>query len=98
MSIALPAHGGGGLDGQNGDAVREDLELVGLVLRVEDLEARDGDDAHSDAVLLLDGAGGVDADVDLGAGGDDGERGVGRLQDGVGTLQSTLDAGALELG
>ena len=97
VSIALPAHGGGGLNRQDRDVVREDLELVGLVLRVEDFEARNGDNADSEAVLLLEGGGGINTDVDLRAGGDEGEGGVGSLQHGVSTLQGTLNSGALKL-
>ena len=98
MRVALPAHGGEGLDGQDGDVVGQDLELVGLVLGVKDLEAGHGDDAGGDAVLFLEVLGGVNADADLGAGGDESDGGAGVLDGDVGTLDGGLDAAVLQLG
>ena len=98
VSVALPAHGGESLDGEDGDVVGEDLELVGLVLGIEDLEARNGDNAGGNAVLLLEVGGSLDTDADLGTGGDEGDGSVGGLEGDVGTLEGLLDGGSLELG
>lgn len=98
MSVTLPAHGGGSLDGEDGDTVGEDLELVVLVLGIEDLEARNGDDTGNNVVVLLEVGGSLDGDADLGTGGDDGNGSVGGLNGDVGTLQSSLNAGVLKLG
>lgn len=98
VGVALPAHGGAGLNGQHGDAVGQDLETVGLVLGVEDLEARNGDNTGGDAVLLLEVLSSLDTDADLGTGRDNGDSGVGGVDSDVTTLQGTLDGGVLELG
>jgi hypothetical protein len=97
VSVTLPAHGGSGLDREDRDTVGEDLELVLLVLGIEDLEARDGDDTSNDVVLLLEVRGCLDGDADLRTGGDDGDGGVGGLDSDVGTLQGSLNAGVLKL-
>lgn len=98
MSVTLPAHGGGSLDGEDGDTVGEDVELVVLVLGIEDLEARNGDDTGNNVVVLLEVGGSLDGDADLGTGGDDGNGSVGGLNGDVRTLQSSLNAGILKLG
>lgn len=48
-------------------------------------------------MLLLEVGGGLDTDADFGTGGDEGDGGVGGLDDGVGTLQSSLNGRVLEL-
>lgn len=98
VRVALPTHGGGRLDGQCRDAVGDDLQSVRLVLRIEDLEAGDGDNTGNDAVLLLQVLGGIDTDAHLGARGNDGDGSVRSLQDDVATLEGILDGGVLELG
>lgn len=97
VRVALPTHGGQSLNGQDGNAVGKDLESVVLGLSIEDLEARDGDNTSDDVVLLLEVCSGLDTDADLGTGGDEGDGGVGGLDDGVGTLQSSLNGRVLEL-
>jgi hypothetical protein len=98
VRVALPTHGGAGLDGQNGDAVGQDLEAVLLGLGVEDLEARNRHNTGNDTVLLLEVGGGLDGDADLGTSGDNGDGGVGGVDNDVTTVQSALDGGELELG
>jgi hypothetical protein len=98
VRVALPTHGGAGLDGQHGDAVGEDLETVGLVLGIEDLEARNGHNTGSDTVLLLEICGSLDGDADLGTSGDNGDGSVGGVNSDVTTLQGALDSGELKLG
>lgn len=98
MSVTLPTHGGAGFNGQNGDTVGQDRQAVLLVLSIEDLEARNGDNAGSDTVLLLEVGGSIDTDADLGTGGDNGDGSVGGVNSNVGTLKGTLDGGVLELG
>jgi hypothetical protein len=98
VGVTLPTHGGASLDGQDGDTVGQDRQAVGLVLSIEDLEARNGDNAGSDAVLLLEVGSSIDTDADLGTGGDDGDGSVGGVNSDIGTLESTLDGGVLELG
>lgn len=98
VRVALPAHGRGGLDGQDGDAVGENLELVLLGLSIEDLKARSGDDTGNNAVLLLEGGGGVDGDADLGTGGDQSDSSVGGIDGDVGTLDGGLNGRVLQLG
>lgn len=97
MSVALPAHGRAGLDGEHGDAVGQDLETVRLVLGVENLEARNGDNAGGDAVLLLQVLSSLDTDADLGTGRDNRDGGVGGVDSDVATLQGTLNGRVLEL-
>lgn len=97
VGVALPAHGGAGLDGQNGDAVGQDLQAVLLGLRVKDLEARNGDNTGLDA-LGSEGLDRVDTDADLGTGGDDGDGGFRVLDGDVTTLDGLLDGRVLELG
>lgn len=98
MRVALPAHGGAGLDGQNGDAVGENLEAVLLVLSIEDLEAGHGDNTGSNAVVLLEIFGSLDTDADLGTGGDQSDSSVGGLDGNVTTADGVLDGGVLQLG
>lgn len=98
VRVALPTHGGQSLNGHDGDAVGKDLESVVLGLSIKDLEARDGDNTSDDVVLLLEVGGGFDTDADLGTSGDEGDGGVGSLDHGVGTLQSSLNGRVLELG
>lgn len=98
VRVALPTHGAKSLDGQHGNAVREDLEAVFLGLGIEDLEARNGDDAGSDTVLLLEVGSSLDGDADLGTGGDDGDGSVGGVNSDVSTVESVLHGGELKLG
>ena len=98
MSVALPAHGRAGLDGQHGDAVGQDLEAVLLVLGVEHLEAGNRHNTGGDAVVLLEVLGSLDTDADLGTGRHNGDGGVGGVHGDVTTLQGTLDGRVLQLG
>lgn len=98
VRVALPAHGRGGLNGEDGDVVGENLELVLLRLSVEDFEARNGDDTGDDTVLLFEGGGGFDGDADLGTGGDQSDSSVGGVDSDVGTLDGGLDGRVLQLG
>ena len=68
--VALPAEGDAGLDGDSlAHRGREHRLAVGGVLGLEDLPARQRDDPRRDA-LGLQGFGGLEGQVDLGAGGD----------------------------
>lgn len=98
VRVAFPAHGGEGLNGQDGDTVGEDRESVFLALGIKDLEAGNGDNAGGDVVLLLEVGGSLDTDADLGTSGDEDDVGVGSGKDGVTTLQTVLDGGVLQLG
>lgn len=98
VSVLLPAHGGHDLNGQRGDAVGENAELVVLGLGVKDLEAGKRDDTGLDAVLLGEELDGVNGNADLGTGGDKGDVGTLLLVEDVATLDRLLDGGALQLG
>lgn len=76
--------------GKDGRAVREDREAVVLVLSVEHSPAWQRDHSSFD-VLLLQGLGGVQGDVDLGTGGDDGDVGVLDFLNDVSSLSSLGD-------
>lgn len=97
MRIPFPAKGRHSFHTERWDTIWDNLESVGLVLDVEDLEARDGNNTCDDVVLLLEVVGGVDANADLRSGTDDGDVGVGGLEDGVTTLERRLDGGVLKL-
>lgn len=98
MRVSLPAHGAHGLDAENGDAIRKDRETVFLVLDIENLEARDGNDTGSDVVLLLQVLGSINANADLRTGRDDGNVGVLSIKSNISTLERLLDAGSLQMG
>ena len=96
VRVALPSHGGGGLDRHDGDAVREDLELVLLGLRVKHLEARSRDNTGTDA-LGLEGGGSIDSNADLRTGRDQSDSSVGGVDSDVGTLDGILNGRVLQL-
>ena len=98
VSVLLPTHGRHDLDGERGDAVGEDAEPVLLGLAVEDLEARERDNTGLDAVVVGEVLGGLDADRDLGTGGDEGYLGTLDLLEDVTTTGSVVDSGSLKLG
>ena len=98
VRVSLPAHGAHGLNAEDWKTVREDGETVLLVLSIEDLEARDGDDTGRDVVLLLQVLGSINANADLRAGGDNGDSSVLRIESNVSTLERLLNAGGLEMG
>lgn len=98
VGISLPAHGAHDLNRQRGDTVGQDGESVLLGLSVEDLEARNGDEAGLDAVLLLEVLGSLQADGDLRTSGNQGDVGTRDLTQDVTTLAGLLNGGTLELG
>ena len=49
VRVLVPAAGGSGLNGNDGEALAEDTLLVVFGLRVEDIHAHHGDDAGLDA-------------------------------------------------
>lgn len=97
MRVSLPAHRGHDLDGHGWNAIWEDAESVLLGLEVEDLEARDGDDLGANVVLLLQERDSVNADADLGSGGNEDNVGLLLIVHDVTTLDGGLDGGVLEL-
>lgn len=98
MRVFLPAHGGHDLDGQRGDPIGQDAELIVLGLAVEDLEAGNRDNPSLDAVVVGEVLGGLDADRDFRAGRDEGDLGTLDILENVPTLLGLLDDRALELG
>lgn len=97
MGVSSPTHSRHGLDGKDGDTVGQDGESVLLILEIEDLEARNGDDASGETVLLLESLSGVDAERDFGTGGDEGDSCVLNLVGDVAATKSLLDGGVLQL-
>lgn len=97
VGVPLPAHGAHDLNGQRGNTVGKDGEPVLLGLEVEDLEAGHRDDADLEVVLLLELLGGINADADLGTGGDKGDVGTLLLVKNVTTLGGLLDGRTLKL-
>lgn len=76
MSIPLPTKGRHSLYAESWDTIRNNLESVRLVLDIEDLEARNGNNTCNDVVLLLEVVGGLNTNVDFRTGTDDGDIGV----------------------
>jgi hypothetical protein len=97
VRVLLPSHCGHDLDGHCGDAVGDDGELVLLGLGVEYLPAGKGDNTSCEA-LLREGLDGLEAERDLGTGGDEGDIGTLLLKSNVSTLDTVLESRALELG
>lgn len=97
MRVSLPTKGGHSLHTERWDTIGDNLEPIRLILDVKDLEARDGNNASDDIVLLLEVVGSLNANTDFRSGTDDGEVCVGGFDDSITTLESGLDGGVLEL-
>ena len=98
VSVSLPAHGAHDLNRQRGDTVGQNAEAVLLRLSIENLKAGKRDNAGLDVVLLTEFLDGVNADADLGTGGDEGDVGTFLLVEDVSTLDGLVDGRTLELG
>lgn len=98
MRVAFPAHGRSSLNREHGNAIRQNLKLVLLGLRVEDLEARSRDHTRGHAVLLLQVVSSLDTDADFGSGRDQSHAGVGHFHGSIGSLDRKLDRRVLQLG
>lgn len=97
MRVLLPTKGGHDLDGHGWDTVWDDRQAVVLVLGIEDLNARHGDNTGGDALVVLEVLDGLKTERDLGTSGDEGNLGVLVLKSDVTTLDGLLEGGALEL-
>ena len=98
VGISLPTHGAHNLDGERRDTVGEDTQAVFLALSIKDLEARQGHDTSLNVVLLGEVLNGVNADADLGSGGNEGDVSTFLLVEDVSTLDGLVDDRAFELG
>ena len=90
MRVLLPAHGGHDLNTERWDTAGNNRHLVILVLRVEDLEARQGSNTGGDA-LVLESLDGLKAEGNLGTSGDEGDLGVLVLKGDVTSLDGLLE-------
>ena len=91
VGIPLPSHGGHNLNGQRWNAIWKNAESVLLCLRIEDLEARDGNNTSSQVVGVLKVLNGVNADTNLGTGGNQSDISLLGIVNNVTTLDSVAN-------
>lgn len=98
VCVSFPTHGAHDLNGQGWDTIRQHRKSVLLGLRIKDLEARNGDNASLDTVLLFEILGSVHADANLRASRNQCDVGARNFTQDVTTLAGLLNGGTLKLG
>jgi hypothetical protein len=97
VRVALPTKSRSSLNGQNGDTVGKNREAVFLALGVKDFEARNGDNAGRNAVLVLQVLSSINGNADFRTGRDNGNGSIGSINRDVTTLEAVLNGGLLQL-